>query len=164
MYNFKCYTVETLWKAYVCLTKVAKFGPFSCTILYKSCLSNPSWQATSSEKPPSWVTFVEGFHCIVTGTSEHVFRLTPICIRNLTLIGSDNDLSPDQHQAIIKTNAGILSTGPLGINFSEISMEIQTFSFQENVLEIVVCKRVAILSRPQYVKRLKYSTLLWLVV
>ena len=30
-----------------CLTNVAKFGPFPCTILYKSCLFYPSWQASS---------------------------------------------------------------------------------------------------------------------
>ena len=50
------YTVEPLWKRKECLTKVAKFGPFPCTILYKSCLFYPSWQATSFERPP-WVTF-----------------------------------------------------------------------------------------------------------
>ena len=44
--------------------KVTKFGPFPCTILYKSCLFYPSWQATSFERPPSWVVFTEGFHCI----------------------------------------------------------------------------------------------------
>ena len=42
------------------------------------------------------------------------------CIGNLTIIGSDNGLSPDRRQAIIWTNAGILLTGPLGTNSSEI--------------------------------------------
>ena len=36
-----------LWKGQESLTKVAKFGPFPLTILYKSCLFYPSWQATS---------------------------------------------------------------------------------------------------------------------
>ena len=53
----------TPWKGQECLTKVAKLGPFPCTILYKSCLFYPSWQATSFETPPSWVAFVERFHC-----------------------------------------------------------------------------------------------------
>ena len=57
-------TVKPLWKGQECLTKVAKFCPFPCTILYKSCLFYPSWQATSFERPPSWVAFIEGFHCI----------------------------------------------------------------------------------------------------
>ena len=30
-----------------------------------------------------------------------------ICVGKLTIIGSDNDLSPGRHQAIILTNAGI---------------------------------------------------------
>ena len=62
---FRGYTVEPRWKGQESLTKVAKFGPFSCTILYKSCLLYPSWQATSFERPPSWVAFIKGFHCIV---------------------------------------------------------------------------------------------------
>ena len=36
------YTVEPLWKGQENLTKVAKIGPFPCTILYKSCLFYPS--------------------------------------------------------------------------------------------------------------------------
>ena len=57
-------TVEPIWKCQKCLTKVAKFCPFPCTILYKSCLFCPSWQAISFERPPSCVAFIEGFHCI----------------------------------------------------------------------------------------------------
>ena len=55
--------MEPLWKGQESLTKVAKFGPFPGTILYKSFLFYPSWQATSFERPPSWVAFVEGFNC-----------------------------------------------------------------------------------------------------
>ena len=57
--------MEPLWKGQECLTKVAKFGPFLCTILHKSCLFYPSWQATSFERSPAWVAFIEGFHCIL---------------------------------------------------------------------------------------------------
>ena len=39
------------------------------------------------------------------------------------LIGSDNGLS-DVRQAIIWTNAGMLFTGPLGTNFSEIWIKL----------------------------------------
>ena len=45
---------------------------------------------------------------------------------NQIIIGSDNGLSPGRRQAIIWTNTNILSIGPLGINSSEISMEIET--------------------------------------
>ena len=50
--------------------------------------------------------------------------MTHICVGNLTIIGSDNGLSPGRRQAIILTNAGILLIGPLGTNFSEILIEI----------------------------------------
>ena len=40
-------------------------------------------------------------------------------------IGSDNGLLPVQCQAIILTNADLLSTGPLRINFNEILIKIQ---------------------------------------
>ena len=46
-------------------------------------------------------------------------------------IGVDNGLSPGRHQAIIWTNDEILLIGPLGINFSEISIEICTFSIMK---------------------------------
>ena len=42
-------------------------------------------------------------------------------------IGSDNGLSPDQHQAIVWKNADLLWNGPLGKNFNEIWIKIQTF-------------------------------------
>ena len=51
-----------------------------------------------------------------------------VCISKLTISVSENDLSPDQCQAIIWTNARILSIGPLGTNFSEILFEIYIFS------------------------------------
>ena len=47
-----------------------------------------------------------------------------ICVSKLTTIGSDNGLSPDQRQAITWTNAAILLIEPLGINFSEILIDI----------------------------------------
>ena len=65
--------------------------------------------------------------CIKT----HWGRVTHICVGKLTIIGSDNGLSPGRHQAGILTNPGILLTGPLGRNFNEILIEIQTFSFKK---------------------------------
>ena len=69
MVSHALHTAEPLWKGQECLIKVAKFGPFPCTILYKSCLFYPSWQATSFERPPFWMAFVEGFHCMYTQCS-----------------------------------------------------------------------------------------------
>ena len=48
----------------------------------------------------------------------HLGRVTHICVGKLTIIASDNGLSPGRHQAIIWTTAGILLIGPLGTNFS----------------------------------------------
>ena len=39
----------------------------------------------------------------------HWGRVTHICVGKLVIIGSDNGLSPDRRQAIISTNAGLLS-------------------------------------------------------
>ena len=61
----------------------------------------------------------------------HWGRVTHICVSKLTIIGSDNGLSPGRRQAIIWTNVGILLIGPLGANFSEILIEILTFSFKK---------------------------------
>ena len=59
-----------------------------------------------------------------------------ICISKLTIIGSDNGLSPDRRQAIIWTNAVLLLIEPLGTNFSEILIEILTFSFKKMPLKV----------------------------
>ena len=60
----------------------------------------------------------------------HWGRVTHICVGKLTIIGSDNGLSPGRRQAIIRTNAGILLIGTLGTNSSKILSEIRTFSFK----------------------------------
>ena len=81
----------------------------------------------------------------------HWGRVTYICVSKLTIIGSDYGLSPDRRQAIIWTNAGLLLIGPLGTNFSEISIKILTSFLQENAFESVVFETAAILSQPQCV-------------
>ena len=67
--------------------------------------------------------------------------MTHICVGKLTTIGSDNGLSPDRRQAIIWTNAGILLIGPLGTIFSEILIEILTFSLKKMRLKVSSAKR-----------------------
>ena len=95
-------------------------------------------------------------YCFVARITAHIFsprtnairrtlihwgRVTHICVSKLTIIGSDNGLSPDQRQAIIWTNDGIVLIGPLGTNFSEISIEILTFSFKKMCLKVSSAKR-----------------------
>ena len=66
--------------------------------------------------------------------------MTHIHVGKLAIIGSDNGLSPERLQAIIWTNAGILLIGPLGTNFSEILIEIQTFSLKQIRLKMSSAK------------------------
>ena len=66
----------------------------------------------------------------------HWGRVTHVCVSKLTIIGSDNGLSPGRRQAIIWTNAGILVIRPLGTNFNEMLVEILTFSFMKMRLKV----------------------------
>ena len=61
----------------------------------------------------------------------HWCRVTHMCFAKLTIIGSDNGLSPGRRQAIIWNNARLLLIEPLRTNFSEISIVIQRFSFKK---------------------------------
>ena len=70
----------------------------------------------------------------------HWGRVTHICVRKPTIIGSDNGLSPDRRQTIIWTNAGILLIAPLWTNFNEISIKIHTFSFKKMHLKMSSAK------------------------
>ena len=70
----------------------------------------------------------------------HWGRVTHICVVKLIRIGSDNGLSPRRRQAIIWTNAGILLIWPLGTNFSENLIGIQTFSFKKMHLKMSSAK------------------------
>ena len=81
------------------------------------------------------IVFIISFLCLT-----HWGRVTHICVGKLTIIGSDNGLSPGRRQAIIWTNAGILLIGTLGTNFSEILIEIRIFSFKKMGLKVSSAK------------------------
>ena len=109
----------------------------------------------------------------------HWGRVMHICDGNLTSFGSDNGLSPGQHQPIVCTNVRILLIGPLETNFTQFSIELfmslivlyflhstsvpsfyiavvltlSTSIFnKESACESYVCELAAILYRPQCVK------------
>ena len=63
-------------------------------------------------------------------------RMTHIYVGNLTIIVSDNGLSPERRHAIIWTNAAILLIGPLRTNFNAILIEIYAFSFRKMPLKM----------------------------
>ena len=74
----------------------------------------------------TWLIFTEwglsnnGTILQTTLCLTHWGQVTYIRVGKLTIIGSDNSLSPGRCQAILWTNAGILLIGPLGTNFNEI--------------------------------------------
>ena len=70
----------------------------------------------------------------------HWGPVTHICVSKVTIIGSDNGLSPGRRQAIIWTNAGILLIRTLGTKFSEILSEIHAFSLKKMHLKISSAK------------------------
>ena len=80
-----------------------------------------------------------GQYCPSGVRLTHLGRVTHICVSKLTIIDSDNGLSPDRRQAIIWINTGILLIGPLGTNFSEILIE--TFSFKKMRLKMSSAKQ-----------------------
>ena len=87
--------------------------------------------------------------------------MTQICVSKLTIIDSDNGLSPGRRQTIIWTNVGIWLIGPLGTNFSEILIEIYTFSFTKMHLKMSSEKR-----RPSCLglNVLKYNHIMWVLL
>ena len=97
--------------------KIQKYFIASC-LTVSSVHNNSQWYNTSSTFDPNWV------------------YNSDIISRKLTIIGSDNGMSLAQHQAIIWTNAGILLIGSLGTKFSEILIEMQTFSLKKTHLKM----------------------------
>ena len=70
----------------------------------------------------------------------HWSQVTHIGVIKLTIIGSDNGLSPSWCQAIIWTNAILLPLGTSGANFSEIFSELHAFSFEKVHLQMLPAK------------------------
>ena len=71
----------------------------------------------------------------------HLGRMTHICVSKINIIDSDNGLSPGRCQAIIWTNAGIFLIEPLETNFSEMLIEIYTFSLKKMHVKMPSVKR-----------------------
>ena len=78
---------------------------------------------------------------------SHWGRDTHICVSKLTIIVSDNGLSPGRRQAI-NWNNDILLIRPSATKFNEILIEIHTFFIQEHPVHNGIWKMAAILSMP----------------
>ena len=70
---------------------------------------------------------------------------------NLTIIDSDNGLSPGRRQAIIWTNAGILFISPLRNKLQWNVNQNYNIFIHENAFESVVYEMTSILCRPHCV-------------
>ena len=89
-------------------------------------VAHKTMSITSDERRGIFVLYITD-HLALT----HWGKVMHLCVGKLTIIGSDNGLSPGWRQAIIRTNVGILSIGPLETNFSEILIEMYIFSFKK---------------------------------
>ena len=102
------------------------------TLVFKNC----TWVSPDADCH-NWE-----YQCIYHITYlTHWGRVTHTCISKLTIIGSDNGLSPGRRQAIFWTNAGILLIRPLGTNLNEMLIEILTFSFMKMPLKVSSAKK-----------------------
>ena len=82
----------------------------------------------------------------------HWGRMTHICVSQLITIVSDNGLSPDRRQAIIRKKWWNIVIWTRGKKFQwNLNRNFYIF-IQENAFENVVWKMATILSRPQCVK------------
>ena len=76
-----------------------------------------------------------------TALLTHWGQVAHMCVGNLTIIGSDNGLSPGRRQVIIWTSVGILLIWRLGTNASETLIEIIALSFRKMRLNVSFAKR-----------------------
>ena len=84
----------------------------------------------------------------------HWTELPIYASENKAIIDSDSGLLPARRRAIIWTNECILLIWPLGINFIEIKIEIQIFSFKKMYLKMSSGKCRPYSPRPQCVKNM----------
>ena len=99
-------------------TMVATSGHYGCTIV----MSYTEINKAVSQWPLTFKLCIS-----VTWPLTHWGRATHICVSKLTIIGSDNGLTPARR---------ILLIGTLGRNFNEILIEIHTISFKEMHLKM----------------------------
>ena len=94
--------------------------------------------------------------CPTSFVNTHWGRVTHKCVSKLTIISSDNGLSPGRRQAIIWTNDGILLIGPLGTKLQWNFNYNSNIFIHKNAFEDVVWKMAAILSQPQCVNAIPW--------
>ena len=136
-YKNKNWHIESLGCIYP-PENLAIVGLFS-DLLPVGCQATTWTNVNTTSRSVVFVSMLKRFHSRIFFLT-HWGRVTHICIGSLTIIASDNGLSPGRRQAIIWTSAGILLIGPIGTNFSEILIEIITFSFKKMRLKVSSAK------------------------
>ena len=91
--------------------------------------------------PCTWLPVWNAWTTTTVFDITHWGRATHICVGKLTVIGSENGLSPSRRQAIMWTNAGLLSIGPLLTYFNEVLIKTQQFSLEKMHLNMSSAKR-----------------------
>ena len=103
---------------------------YSVNLLVKYFL----WTIKSSSTEMYWHVFLSlVIMNICQEKLTHWGWMMHICLSKLSIIGSDNGLSPGRRQAIIWTSVGILLIKSLGTNFREILIGIHKFSFRQKM-------------------------------
>ena len=127
-----------------CMSRICHV--YICSTMRRQFQYAPWTSMVKSMPEADWLVDTTRHHVVPTNQPglridlTHWGRVTHICVGNLTIIGSDNGLSPDRRQAIIWTNAGILLIEPLGTDFSGILSEIHKFSFKKMHLKMSSAK------------------------
>ena len=105
-------------------------------LIHSKCAWQNSWKCIPHYLPCCADKPLDPWFLYSNSGLTHWSWVTHICVSELTIIGSDNGLSPERGQAIIWTNAGILLFRALGINFSEILSKIHIFSVKKMLVKI----------------------------
>ena len=98
------------------------------TLIYVQRNPMPSFTTTTNEARED--------NIYIYSSLTHWGRVTHICVGKLTIIGSDNGLSPGRRQAVFWTNTWTLLIGPLRTNFVETLVQIQIFSLKKIRLKV----------------------------
>ena len=135
----------------LCVSK--KFCTWNRYLWMSNCIT--LWVLITHPYPRFWW---QTSHMVYQNILTHWDRVTHICVSDLTIIGSDNGLSPGRRQAVIRTNAGILIIRPLGTNFSEVLIEILIFSFKKMRLKVSSAKRRTFCLDLNVLRKIIYKT------
>ena len=120
---FMTYTPKWMWRSYDPQNKTKYYHLYQ--IIHSNLARNHVKYYCVVRCTASNIKTFTSYQCLNLSfvLLTHWSRVTHIYVSKLTIIASDNGLSPGRRQAIIWTNAGILLIGPLGLNFSEILIE-----------------------------------------